>query len=81
MDETAEDFSKVDRALELQVIDWLQFAEFPESLLKTPDDADLAQLTLILIAKRKRYTHELEKKIEELENTNRLLVERLGYIS
>lgn len=39
-------FDKVDRALEMRVIDWLQWSEFPESIAKTPDDSDMAQLAL-----------------------------------
>lgn len=58
-----EEFEKVDRALEIQVIDWLQFGEFEENLLKNPDDSDMAQLTLTLINKRKKYCETLEQKL------------------
>ena len=57
----AQIYSKVDRALEMRVIDWLQWSQFPESLAKAPDDSDMAQLTLELIGKRKRaYSHAIE---------------------
>jgi hypothetical protein len=78
--EAVEGFDKVDRALEMSVIDWLQFAEFPESLIKAQDDSDRAQLTLILIAKRKRYTQFLEEKVERLEKENQILLSRLGSV-
>ena len=42
-------FDRVDRALEMQVIDWLQWAKFPEIL----GEPDYPQLALTLIAKRK----------------------------
>ncbi len=41
------EFTKVDRALEIQVIDWLQWAEFSEKY------ENLARLALELISKRK----------------------------
>ncbi len=43
--------NKVDRALEIQVIDWLQWYEFPEK--KVPD-VNMPGLTLELIDKRKK---------------------------
>lgn len=43
------EFDKVDRALELQVIDWLQWGEFPDRL----DRPSMPALALELIAKRK----------------------------
>ena len=55
--------NKVDRALEMQVIDWLQWSEFPEDIGKRPDDSDMAQLTLELMGKRKNYCKELETKL------------------
>lgn len=53
------ELNKVDRALELIVIDWLQWNEFPES------DGNKPALALELIAKRKAYTAELETKLAE----------------
>ena len=58
--------NKVDRALELRVIDWLQWGEFEENLLKNPDGSDMAQLTLELISKRKKLCNELQKQNEIL---------------
>ncbi len=43
------EFDKVDRALEAGVIDWLQWAEFPQRL----DKPSMPALALELIAKRK----------------------------
>ncbi len=66
-----DEFGKVDRILELKVIDWLQWAEFPEDLRKTPDDSDMAQLALILIAKRKSLLDESLAEIERLRDNLR----------
>lgn len=52
-DETPREFDKVDRALEMQVIDWLQYAEFSDDIRRGYGDADKAELALQLIAKRK----------------------------
>lgn len=62
------EFDKVDRALEMQVIDWLQWGEFDDSLLKHPNGEDMAQLTLKLIAKRKAAYEALKAKLAELQS-------------
>jgi len=54
-DDKPMEFDKVDRALELRVIDWLQYAEFEENLL-----------TLELIAKRKSAYDRLDHANERL---------------
>ena len=64
-------FDKVDRALEIAVIDWLQWADFPESLIENPDGSDMAQLTLTLLNKRKQSYSDLLK----LANDMALLLE------
>lgn len=75
------EINKVNRALELRVIDWLQFAEFPESLIKTPDDSDMAQLTLILLNERKQFNARLAplhlafmECVQALECNNQVLM-------
>lgn len=50
---------KVDRALEMQVIDWLQWSEFGA-------DERLAALALELIAKRTAFNESLLKEAEAL---------------
>ena len=57
------DFDKVDRALEMQVIDWLQWADFADDIRKGHGDADKATLTLQLIAKRKAANADLERRL------------------
>jgi hypothetical protein len=61
-------FDKVDRALEIRVIDWLQWSEFPESIAKNPDDSDMAQLALSLISKRKRAYQDLINLMSDYDN-------------
>lgn len=56
------EFEKVDRALEMAVIDWLQWGEFPERL----DKPSLPGLALELIAKRKAICNSLLPLIEAL---------------
>lgn len=60
----SEQFDKVDRALEIQVIDWLQWSEFPDHLAASPSDSDMAQLTLQLLSKRKKVNISLQRDIE-----------------
>lgn len=62
-----DEFDKVDRALEMQVIDWLQWSEFPENIGKRPDDSDMAQLTLTLLSKRKEAFKKLREENERLK--------------
>lgn len=57
------EFTKVDRALEMQVIDWLQWDEFKEKL----GGPDYPALALELIAKRKAYTEALLAERDELK--------------
>lgn len=68
------DLDKVDRALEMLVIDWLQFGSFEENLIKRPDGDDMRQLALQLISKRKKANEELKRRvniaIEALEDIN-----------
>lgn len=54
---------KIDRALELQVIDWLQWAEFPDELGKP----DYRELALELIAKRKSAYDAVVKERDQLK--------------
>ncbi len=53
------DFDKVDRACEIAVIDWLQWAEFP--------DENKAQLALTMIAKRKAAYQSLQAELDLLK--------------
>lgn len=55
------EFGKVDRALEMQVIDWLQWGEFEERL----DKPSMPALALELIAKRKTAFEKLERELAE----------------
>lgn len=57
---------KVDRALELQVIDWLQWAEFKDDLRPGHGDADKAALALQLISKRKVAYDDLKEHADRL---------------
>jgi len=69
---SAREFDKVDRALELQVIDWLQWSAFPEDIGKRPDDSDMAELALVLLGKRKRAFETLQaenKRLREAHST------------
>lgn len=52
--------NKIDRALEMQVIDWLQWSNF------NPKDERLAALALELIETRRLYTKILEARLEAL---------------
>ena len=70
---------KVDRALEMQVIDWLQWSEFPESLIKNPDDSDMAQLALELIQKRKLSYKNLQSKFNEAINILELVNKQISH--
>ncbi len=47
--------NKVDRALELQVIDWLQWYDFPHD----PKNPNIVELALELIQKRKQENEKL----------------------
>ena len=55
------EFNKVDRALEMQVIDWLQWGEFPYRL----DKPSMPALALELIAKRKAAVKRLEAELAQ----------------
>lgn len=59
---SGDDFGKVDRALEMQVIDWLQWNDFVEVKGKP----DYPKLALELIYKRKLILRTQEKTIEIL---------------
>jgi len=72
------EFDKVDRALEAHVIDWLQFGEFEENLLKNPDGSDMAALTLKLISKRKAAYTALEQQLAETQAEHALLGHMVG---
>lgn len=66
--QTPREFSKVDRALEVAVIDWLQWTDFNDidhTKYNEPDHGTKAQLALELISKRKEYTQALESKLKE----------------
>lgn len=52
--------NKIDRALEMQVIDWLQWSNF------NPKDEKMAVLALELIETRRLYTKILEARLEAL---------------
>ena len=67
------EFDKVDRALEIKVIDWLQWSEFPENIGKSPDDSDMAQLTLTLLSKRKSAYKEIQKDLEFHKHKHELM--------
>lgn len=56
-------FDKVDRALEMRVIDWLQWGEFEDRL----DKPSMPALALDLIAKRKAENDSLRKLAEVYE--------------
>lgn len=58
------EFNKVDRALEMQVIDWLQWHEFPD---EKPGEKHISCLALELISKRKRAYDKLQKENQELK--------------
>ena len=58
----SESMSKVDRALEIAVIDWLQWAEFPEHIAKP----DMPRLALELIDKRKKENQRLRQLVKDL---------------
>lgn len=77
------EYNKVDRALEMQVIDWLQWSEFPENIAKRPDDSDMAQLTLTLLSKRKKVFERLQKQNEiykqALKKYNGLTIPKGGW--
>jgi len=57
-------FSKVDRALEMQVIDWLQWSDFKE----VAGQKHPAQLALEMISLRKKRVAFLEKELETAIN-------------
>lgn len=61
-DATPRDLNKVDRALEMQVIDWLQWNEFVEELGKP----DYPKLALELISKQKAAYNELNQNYDQL---------------
>lgn len=52
--------NKVDRALEMAVIDWLQWNEFQ------PSDKNLPALALELIEKRRQHCKEIEAQADKL---------------
>ena len=56
-----EPMNKIDRALEMSVIDWLQWAEFPEHIAKP----DMPRLALELIDKRKKENQRLRQLVKE----------------
>lgn len=56
------EFTKVDRALEIAVIDWLQWSDAPFE-----NDDRMAALTLELISKRKQELTAAQEKIKALE--------------
>lgn len=53
--------NKVDRALEIQVIDWLQWCDFPYY----SNNPNMPELALEFMSKRKKYTKKLEDDIEK----------------
>jgi hypothetical protein len=66
---TVLDFDKVDRACEIAVMDWLQWAEF--------QDEDKAQFALTMIAKRKAAYESLQAELADIRAES---VKELEYI-
>ncbi len=64
LSQAGDKFSKVDRALELLVLDWLQWGE--------EFDEQRAALALELIAKRKDYIAELDAEVARLRDKDKL---------
>jgi hypothetical protein len=64
--------TKVDRALERRVIDWLQWNEFPYD----KNNPNMPELALQLIAKRKQERDELRKRLDALLPICEMILEK-----